>query len=255
MSKRIWIISDIQYPYHDRKAVKAVIKAVGDTQPDEVVLIGDCLDFPQPSRWTKDSRGEFEGSIFEDAEGFQERFLQPLREVYAGPVGMHEGNHDLRPREYLAKYAPALDRSKAFNIEVLCDFERFDIELLPAFYDVAPGWVSTHGHLGKISLSQIPGNTARNAAIKFGKSVVMGHTHKQGIIPHTTGYGGKISSIVTGMEVGNLMDMKMAHYLKLGTANWQQGFGILTVDGSHVHPELVGITKGRFTVDGRTWEV
>lgn len=255
MSKRIWIVSDIQYPFHARKEVKAVVRAIGEAQPDEVVLIGDCLDFPQPSRWNKDTRGEFEGSIFEDCQGFQERFLQPLREVYGGKLGMHEGNHDLRPREYLAKYAPALDRSKAFNIEVLCDFEAFDMELLPAFYEVAPGWISTHGHLGKISLSRIPGNSALGAAKKFGKSVVMGHSHKQGLLSHTTGYGGNVSRIVTGMEVGNLMDMKMASYLKLATADWQSGFGILTVDGQSVKPELVPIVKGKFSVDGHVWEV
>lgn len=253
--RRIWVVSDIQYPYHDRKAVNAVIRAIGDAQPDEVVLIGDFMDFPQPSRWSKNTREEFEGSIFEDVQTFKERVLQPLRDVYAGPIGAHEGNHDLRPREYLAKYAPALAKSKAMDIEVLCDFEAFDIDLLPAFYEIAPGWVSTHGHLGKIALSRIPGNTALNAAKKFGKSVVMGHTHKQGIGSHTTGYGGNVSKIVTGMEVGNLMDMKMAHYLKLGTADWQQGFGILTVEGQHVKPELVPITRGSFSVDGHTWKV
>lgn len=255
MSKRIWIVSDVQYPFHDRKALKAIIRAIGDVQPEEVVLIGDCLDFPQPSRWNKDTRGEFEGSIFEDSEGFQKNVLAPIREVYAGKLGMHEGNHDLRPREYLAKYAPALAESNAFNIEVLCDFEGFEMELLPMFYGVAPGWISTHGHLGQITLSRIAGNTALGAARKFGKSVVMGHTHRLGVLSETKGYGGKITSQVTGMEVGNLMDMKLAHYLKGGTANWQQGFGILTVDGTHVKPETVPIVKGRFSVDGHVWEV
>jgi predicted phosphodiesterase len=255
MSKRIAVISDLQVPYHDRKAVKAVIQFVSDWQPDEVVLIGDCLDFPQPSRWNKDTRGEFEGSIFEDVEYFKERVLGPLRAGYDGPIGMHEGNHDERPRTYLAKYSPALAGTTAFNIEVLCDFESFDITLLPVFYELAPGWVSTHGHLGQISLSRIPGNTAINAAKKFGKSVVMGHTHRLGISSHTTGYGGKVSQTLTGMEVGNLMDMKLAHYLKQGTANWQQGFGVITVDGQHVKAETVPISRGRFTVDGHTWEV
>lgn len=255
MVKRIWIISDLQVPFHDRKAVKAVIRAVCDAQPDQVVLIGDCLDFPQPSRWNKDTRGEFEGSVFEDVRYFKERVLSPLREGYDGPIGMHEGNHDLRPREYLAKYAPALAGTDAFNIEVLCDFDGFDVELLPMFYDIAPGWISTHGHLGKISLSQVAGNTAVNAAKRFGKSVVMGHTHRLGMSSHTTGYGGKVTTTVTGMEVGNLMDMRQAAYLKGATANWQQGFGILTVDGQHVKPETVPIYRGRFTVDGHTWEV
>ena len=51
------------------------------------------------------------------------------------------------------------------------------------------------------------------------------------------------------------MNMKLAGYLKGGTANWQQGFGILTVDGQHVKPEIVMIDKGKFSVDGETWVV
>jgi hypothetical protein len=254
-NKRICIVSDIQAPFHARKAVKALIRFIGDWKPDEVVLIGDCLDFPQPSRWNKNTRGEFEGNIFEDVKLFQRDVLDPLRKVYDGPIGMHEGNHDERPRTYLAKYSPALAGTKAFNIETLLDFDGYGVKLLPVFYDIAPGWLSTHGHLGGISLSRIAGNTALNAARKFGKSVVIGHTHRQGISSHVAGYGGKISSQLTGMEVGHLMDQRQAAYLKYATANWQMGFGILTVESGYVKPELVPISRGRFTVDGVTWEV
>jgi predicted phosphodiesterase len=257
LSKRIVIISDTQIPYDDRKALKAVVRFIGDYQPDQLVHIGDLMDFPQPSRWNKGTAGEFEGSVFEDCEQAKRRFLEPIREVYDGPFGVHEGNHDERARTYLSKYAPALAESGAFNIETLLSFEDFGIELLPEFHDVAPGWITTHGHRGGIKLSQIAGNTALNAAKKFLKSVVMGHTHRMGIGSYTYGVGGekKNEKVVTGMEVGNLMDMRQAQYLKGGTGNWQQGFGVLTVDGQHVKPEAVPISRGRFTVDGHTWEV
>ncbi|MFE7717533.1 metallophosphoesterase [Nocardia rhizosphaerihabitans] len=257
MSKRIVIVSDIQLPYHDRKAVKAVLKYIGDSQPDEVVFIGDVLDFPQPSRWNKDSRGEFEGSIYADVEMAKKALFGPLRDVYSGRVLFHEGNHDERPRVYLDKYSPALSGTKAFHVDTLCDFDGFGIELAPEFYDIAPGWVSTHGHRGGIKLNRVAGQTALNAAREFQKSVVMGHTHRLGIIKHTYGYGGdkKNEKIVTGMEVGNLMDMKLAGYLKGGTANWQQGFGLLTVDGQHVKAEVVPIEQKKFVVDGEMWAV
>jgi hypothetical protein len=51
------------------------------------------------------------------------------------------------------------------------------------------------------------------------------------------------------------MNQKLAQYLKGGTGNWQMGFGILTVESGYVKPELVPISRGRFTVDGVTWEV
>jgi hypothetical protein len=43
--------------------------------------------------------------------------------------------------------------------------------------------------------------------------------------------------------------------LKQATGNWQMGFGLLTVEGQHVKPEMVPINQGRFTVDGFTWQV
>jgi predicted phosphodiesterase len=255
VAKRIVIIPDTQLPYEDKRALKAVIKFIGDTQPDEVIHIGDVMDYPQPSRWNKGTAGEFEGSVFRDSEYAKKSLLEPLRAVYDGPVSVHEGNHDERPRTYLSKYAPALASSNAFDITQLLDFNGFGVTLLPDFHDVAPRWITTHGHKGGISLSRHAGQTALGAANKFGKSVIMGHTHRMGLVAQSNGYAGKVHREIHGFEVGNLMDMKKAHYLKGAAGNWQHGFGVLTVDGQHVSPQAVFISKGKFTVDGRTWEV
>ncbi|WP_158881919.1 metallophosphoesterase [Amycolatopsis anabasis] len=255
MTKRIVVISDTQMPYEDRKALKSILRFIGEYQPDEVVQIGDLMDYPQPSRWNKGTAAEYEGSVFEDSDYAKRHFLKPLRDVYQGPVGILEGNHDLRPRTYLAKYAPALASSGAFDFDVLLDFDGFGVEKLPDFYKFAPGWVMTHGHVGKISLSRIAGNTALNAAKNFQTSVIMGHTHRLGKASHTFGFGGDISRQVTGVEVGNLMNMKLANYLQGGTANWQQGFALVNVDGRNVQVDTIPIVGRRFIVDGEVFEV
>jgi hypothetical protein len=46
------------------------------------------------------------------------------------------------------------------------------------------------------------------------------------------------------MEVGHMMDMKKAGYLRAGSANWQQAFGVIEVDGRNVRPSLVPIVNG-----------
>lgn len=242
-------------PIHDKRIVRAWLRFIKDYQPDEIVCIGDLLDYPQPSRWSKDTREEFEGSVFADSDAAKREFLTPLREVYGGPFGVIPGNHDTRPRDYLRKYAPALGESNAFDLDVLLDFEKYDTRLLPDFYDVAPGWVATHGHKGGIRLSQISGMTALSAAKKFGKSVVMGHTHRAGIIRHTVGFGGDVTSDLTGMEVGHFVNVPLAGYLKGSTPNWQTAFGILHVDGTYVRAELVPVEKGRFEVEGQVYKL
>jgi hypothetical protein len=161
------------------------------------------------------------------------RLLEILRGVYDGPLGVHGCTKD-----------------DSFN-EVLC---RCGAGLLPEFYNVAPGWITTDGLRGQISLSRIAGNTALNAAIKFNTSVVMGHTHRLGLLSQTRGFGGDVKAMLTGMEVGHL-DQRQAEYLKGGTGNWQMGFGLLTVESQYVKPEIVPIHRGRFTVDGEVWEL
>lgn len=256
MTKRYVVISDTQLPLEDKRATAAVLNFIGEYQPDEVVHIGDLMDYPQPSSWSKGTALEYEGDIFEDSDYAKRRFLDPLRAVYDGPVKVFEGNHDERPRVYLAKYAPALVSSGAMNFETLLDFDGYGIEKLDHFYDFAPGWLMTHGHKGQIRLTQKAGQTALGAAMnKFQKSVIMGHTHRLGLIPHSYGYDAKISKTLWGFEVGNLMDMRKAQYLKGGTANWQQGFGLVTVEGTTVVPTPVPITAGKFSVHGELFKL
>lgn len=255
MSKRYLIMSDVQAPYEDRKVVRAFINFAAEYQPDEIIQIGDFMDFPSTGRWSKGAAAEFEGSVYADCEYAKRTILGPLREAYAGPIKIIEGNHDLRPREYLKKYAPALADSGAFDFDVLLDFDGFGIEKAPDFYSFAPGTVAIHGHLGGLGLAQIAGNTAARGTERFEKSIVMGHTHRLGIVSKTKGYDSIVTSQRFGFEVGNMMDMRKATYLKRATGNWQQGFGIVHVDGKHVRPEAVPIIGGKFVVDGRTYKV
>lgn len=250
---RTVILPDVHVPIHDKRIIRAFIKFIADYQPDELLCIGDLMDYPQPSRWSKDTAAEYEGSVFEDSEVCKKEVLAPIRAVYGGKFTFIEGNHDERARVYLAKYSPALAESHAFDIDNMLDFTDYGIELMPDVYDVAPGWVATHGHRGGIRLNQVAGITALNAARKFGKNVVMGHTHRLSVVHHTGGYSGSPHTL-SGMEVGHFVNVPMAGYLKGSMPNWQAGFGILTADGSHVRADAVPILNNRFTVEGVSYK-
>src|SRR5690606_21266015 len=81
-ARSIVVLSDTQMPYEDKRAVKAVIKFIKDYQPDQVIHIGDVVDYLQQSRWTKGTRAESEGSVFKDSVYTIRNLIQPLREVY-----------------------------------------------------------------------------------------------------------------------------------------------------------------------------
>jgi UDP-2,3-diacylglucosamine pyrophosphatase LpxH len=246
----IVLLPDFQVPFEDRKFVKALLRFVGDSQPDKVVHVGDFLDAPEPSRWNKGAAGEYSNTLqksLDQASGL----LGELRAVYGGPVVLKMGNHDRRIQDYVRRYAPALGSLRALEFEDLINADEHFVEVVHGLYDVAPGWIVAHGDEG--SLSRSAGGTAAGLAAKFGVSVACGHTHRAGLVPAATGYNGNVRSR-WGLEVGHAMDVKQAGYLKGGAANWQQAFGILRVKGRTVLPELVPVVDKRFVVDGAVYE-
>ncbi|WP_370422529.1 hypothetical protein AB8O64_29955 [Streptomyces sp. QH1-20] len=233
--------------------VRNWINFIKDFQPDEIIGIGDTCDFTAPSRWNKDTKGEFENDVFEQAEYTKRKVLKPTREVFDGKFGILRSNHGDRPRDYLRKYAPALSKTEMFDEAKLLDYEGLEINDLGDFYDFTEGWTVTHGHLG-FSASRYAGGAAIAAARRIGKSVVMGHVHKLGLINESRGYKGSLQTL-TGVEVGHFMDINKATYLKHGATNWQPGFTVLYV-GSYgdVTPVLVPMASdGSFTVEGQRY--
>jgi predicted phosphodiesterase len=253
--KRIVVISDLQIPHHDRRALKNVITFIGDYQPDQVVQIGDLNDYETPSRWNLGTKMEYAQRVRSDSLVTQKEFFGPLREVYDGALGVLEGNHDLRPRQYLSDKAPALaEFADEFHFSRLLDFEEYDVELLPAFTKVGADTVLIHGHEIK-GMSQVAGTTAFNHAQKAGANVIMGHTHRLGVRRGTAGNAATGYTTRWGMEVGHLMDPSRAQYLGAGAvANWQKGFAVLYVGRYDVSPVTVDVHRdGSFVVEGERY--
>jgi hypothetical protein len=65
--KRIVVISDLQVPFHDKKAVRNVAQFIRKYKPDDVLCVGDEIDFQTISRWST-GRDEWSGSIGRDRD-------------------------------------------------------------------------------------------------------------------------------------------------------------------------------------------
>ncbi|MFC4501728.1 MULTISPECIES: metallophosphoesterase [Streptomyces] len=250
--KTVVVISDLQVPYHDPKALKNVIHFIGERQPDELYQIGDLNDYETPSRWNEGTRYEYRQQVRSDSEVTKKRVLEPIRAVYDGPFGILEGNHDLRPRTYLSTKAPALaEYADDFHFSRLLEFDSFGIELTPPFHSVGPDTVLLHGHEIK-GISAVAGSTAYGHAHKAVKNVIMGHTHRLGVRRQG---GSHLGGMRWGFEVGHMMNPRAAQYLGPGAvANWQAGFGILYVTEKAVTPVPIDIRRdGSFVVEGQEY--
>ncbi|MDG9711133.1 hypothetical protein [Streptomyces sp. DH10] len=251
--KRIVVLSDMQIPYHDKRAVKNVLTFIKDWKPDGVASVGDDLDFPMISRWTRGMAGEYAGDMQSHVQQGR-AFYRRVRDVHDGPIDVMRSNHTDRPMNYLRQYAPGFMGYEALTFPAMMQFEQLGVTYHEEPWEIAPGWLLAHGDEG--GQNRTPGGTALGLARRWGYSVVCGHTHKLGLQHDHDVVNGRITRHRYGFEVGNLMNMKEAGYLKAGSANWNQGFGLLLVDGRRVTPVPVVIhPNGTFTVDGTTYGV
>lgn len=243
--RTIAVVSDLQVPFHSPRAVRTLAAFIKAYKPDSVACVGDVLDSPQVSRWTKGLAGEYTKDLAKHRDAAV-RILEDLQ-----VKDLSRSNHDDRVEIYLQKYAPGLDGLPELRTETFLRLDDLGIVFHRRPYELAPGWLLMHGDEG--GLSRTPGGTALSLARSTGKSVVAGHTHKLGLQHESRGYNGK-SNTIWGFEVGNLMELGKAEYLKFGGANWSQGFGLLFVEGSKVTPSPIPIDRdGSFVVDGRRW--
>jgi hypothetical protein len=202
---------------------------------------------PQVSRWSKGLAGEYAGRLHKDRDETA-RVLAALKVNH-----VMRSNHGDRLSTYLAQYAPGLSDEPELQYARYMRFEELGITFHRRMYEFAPGWLLAHGDEG--GLSQEPGKTALKLAQRTGKSVTCGHTHRAGIQPWTEAHSGKHGRTIYGMEVGCLMELAQAAYLRSGGANWQLAFGIHFVDGRNVSPHLVFMRPdGSFVWEKREWK-
>lgn len=248
VSETYVVVPDIQAPFHDPRAVQAILDFIKRVKPDGLMCVGDEIDLPSVSRWHKDSATEYTGSLMNDVKVTHD-IVAAFREALGKgkPFHMSRSNHGDRLGKYINKYAPALAEYAApgglLDIPTLVGYGQLGVTYHRQPFEFTAGWVLCHGDEG--NLSPLAGRTATNLAVsKFGKSVVCGHTHRAGSSAQTTGVNGKTTTLY-GVEVGHVMDLKKAHYMKALSANWQQACGLVEANGKATAALALPIIQGK----------
>jgi len=243
--KRIVIVSDLQVPFHDRHAVKNLVSFIRKFRPDEVVTIGDEIDFNTISKWAEGTPEAYEQSLGAD----RDEAIQVLYDLQVSQ--MIRSNHTDRLYTQIMRKIPSFLSLPELRFEKFMKLDELGITFHKKPYNIAPNWIAVHGDHTPIKSQG--GLSALEAARRHGKSVISGHTHRMGRSSFTEASGGRIGRVLHGVEVGNLMDFSKAGYVK-GTANWQSGFAIMYVDGKNVQVDLIYLEKdGTFVVAGKRY--
>lgn len=239
------VLSDLQLPYHDKRAIAAVCNMLADRAASisEVHQVGDFFDFTGISRWVDGTVGERGLQQELDAS----RGIQAdIHAAYAGKKTRILGNHDDRLKKYLAVKAKGLHGLRVLGYDYITEAQRYGWHTVPEPYMVAPGTASVHG----LSVRSKAGYTAQAHLDRVDSNVVHGHTHRAALVHRTVG-----SRTRWAMETGCLMDTAKASYAPGGFVDWQLAIAALWVDGKETFPVLMDLRADRsFVFDGKRYK-
>lgn len=222
-------ISDIHYPYHDKKAIKAVINFIKEKQPEYIILNGDILDMYDCSSFDKspDRMNSFQKELNLAYSLFEE-----LRKVApSANIEFIEGNHCYRLKRYLMKH-PELFSLDALKLPNLLRLDDYNIRYHEKSFKLG-SLKFTHGSI----VRKFSSYTAHAELDKNDCSGCSGHTHRLGVC-----YKQTPQRYLAWFESGCLCDI---HPEYVDNPDWQQGFlyGYVDKDSFAVTP--VPIVDGK----------
>ena len=253
------LIGDHQAPFHDRAMHGAVVNYLADVAPRRVVILGDLLDLPSVSKYTK--KPLFHAATNECIDAAYKiicdyRSASPDSELFF----LH-GNHEqrllnmlLRDFQEAAEIRRAEDDRPALSLDYLMRFDELGITSLSNYpHDVLKLSENTAVRHGDKSRGG-SGATGRAETQSRRYNIFVGHNHKQSITEHTAHDIDGDVTVTYGIEVGCSCEVKGG----LGYAvepDWQQGAATATFDkDGTMTPELVSWTDGKLRWRGDWWK-
>ncbi len=240
--RTVAFISDHQAPHHDEDLHEVTLKWLAEVQPDEGIILGDLLDLDGLSRYRKNPA--WTRSVQDTLDSGYAILRDYVKASPATEWKFLRGNHDDRLRlalidqlysMYGVRKASCPDEQEVqpevFGIPHLLRFDELGIEYVgddgnyehtqirvSHYLGARHGWIAKKGS----------GSSALATLQHLRHSIVVGHTHRQGLVYETVhGIGGELSTAVAA-ECGAMCKVKGG----LGytpAPDWQQGFATATV--------------------------
>lgn len=211
--KKVFVASDIHFPFQDNNAVDRFINDCYLEMPDVIVLNGDLMDFYKLSRFSKDPKGRDPEEEIDMCREFLGKLRQanPNAEIY-----YTIGNHETRLTKYILDNAPYIV-GLVENVFDLLKVDEFNVIGCSSLL-VNDTFMFKHGtRLGNKS-----GLSAMKELEAHYLSGATGHTHR--LAKFTTRKSGKR---FVWFETGCLCTLDPEYMVQ---PDWQQGYAVIKFD-------------------------
>lgn len=248
---KVIVLSDLQLPFEEKRAVNAIEKYMADEKFDEWIQIGDFMDFNYISRWTEKNLKIVTGTTFTDDYAYANAFLDRQQKILRknnskAKMTIIEGNHDMRPDKVIEKDP---------RYEGLIEFDR-NLRLKERGIKFVKFWtrgeVYTVGNASFIHGLYTNQYHAAKTVQRYGTNVFYGHTHDVQMYSQVLHGDGKT---IVGQSLGCLCKYDMP-YIQGKPTNWQLAFGVFYFfpNGNFTY-YIPRIFNGRFiSPEGRIYQ-
>lgn len=239
---RTLVLSDLHIPFHDSKAIHAVIANAKKWHPDCILINGDLCDFFSISRFDKNPT---KSSLKKEIE-LTRAFLGWLRDQFPrSRIIFKFGNHDEWFDKYLWRKAPELFELREVQLENILTQATpttpalGGIEFVTDQRCIKAGHLDIyHGHeLGKGSIAP-PVNPARGFFLKTYECTLAGHLHRESQHSERTSKGKHIACWSTGCLCGLWPD-----YAKIN--KWSQSAARVDLSGMDFNVIPIRLIDGK----------
>ena len=235
----VLFIGDHHAPHHDPVLHRLVICWLRTNRPEQIVVLGDLMDYAQVSRHRKSG---VEPSMQETIDAGYEILRGYVDASPGSRIRLLAGNHEdrlfnsLSDRGFLSiaglKQAeatlPVLSMSHLLRLDELgieevfppvgCSYEHAEV---PVFGFGVDDLYAQHGLIA----SRGSGSSALKSVERHMRSIVMGHTHRQSLVRRTF-WGPQGSYTFTACEAGTAALVDKTGLSYAGQPDWQQGFAV-----------------------------
>lgn len=242
--EKILFIPDCHVPYHDVLAYNLMMKVAKDFKPDHVIILGDYADFYAVSAHDKNPK---RANQLDEETTKAVDMLWEIKDLGAKNNVFISGNHEDRLTRYLMQKAPAL--YKSLDIPKVLALDKMGFTFVP---------YRSHYQLGKLFITHDTGkagyNAHKQALDAFHRSIVIGHTHRFGVIIQGDANGDKH----VGAMFGWLGDVNQVDYMHNINAikDWTLGFGVgyMNPKNGYVYLQPVPIVRYSCVLNGVLYE-
>lgn len=247
MIKKVVVIPDLHLPYEDKRSVAAVEKYLATQEWDEIIYLGDLIDFDAISSHNATNLRAVEGKTINGDYAYTNDFLDRQRNILGNTTKMTllEGNHDYRIERYI-DCNPRLRGS--LEVDRCLHLKDRGINWVRSWRD---GVVYRIGKAGFIHGLYTNDQHSKQHVSKYGENIFYGHLHDVQLYSLTRNGDNKT---IVGQSLGCLCDYR-PYWMRGRPNRWQQAITVFHFfpDG-HFSYAVTQIFKHRFIIDGKEYK-